>query len=45
MADYTKEVRKILSTNGFHVARKGKGEISLINAPVNHGGVGIIWII
>ena len=26
MADYTKEVRKILSNNGFHVARKGKGD-------------------
>ena len=26
MADYTKEVRKILSDNGFHVARKGKGD-------------------
>ena len=26
MADYTKKVRKILSSNGFHVARKGKGD-------------------
>jgi predicted RNA binding protein YcfA (HicA-like mRNA interferase family) len=26
MADYTKEVRKILSDNGFHVVRKGKGD-------------------
>ena len=26
MADYTKEVRKILLNNGFHVARKGKGD-------------------
>jgi len=26
MADYTKEVRKILSDNGFQIARKGKGD-------------------
>ncbi|MCL2603515.1 MAG: type II toxin-antitoxin system HicA family toxin [Defluviitaleaceae bacterium] len=26
MADYTKQVRKILSNNGFIVARKGKGD-------------------
>jgi len=26
MADYTKEVRKILSDNGFRAARKGKGD-------------------
>jgi len=26
MADYTKKVRKILSDNGFHIARKGKGD-------------------
>jgi len=26
MADYTKDVRKILSNNGFTVARKGKGD-------------------
>jgi predicted RNA binding protein YcfA (HicA-like mRNA interferase family) len=26
MADYTNEVRKILSNNGFHIARKGKGD-------------------
>ena len=26
MADYTKEVRRLLSSNGFHVARKGKGD-------------------
>ena len=26
MADYTNDVRKILSSNGFRVARKGKGD-------------------
>jgi len=26
MADYTKKVRKILSDNGFSIARKGKGD-------------------
>ena len=26
MADYTKEVRRILSNNGFYVVRKGKGD-------------------
>ena len=26
MADYTKEVRKILSENGFRVVRNGKGD-------------------
>ena len=26
MADYTKKVRKILSDNGFYIARKGKGD-------------------
>jgi len=26
MADYTKDVRKILSDNGFRVVRKGKGD-------------------
>jgi len=26
MSDYTKKVRKILSDNGFYVARKGKGD-------------------
>ena len=26
MADYTNEVRKILSNNGFLIARKGKGD-------------------
>jgi len=26
MADYTKKVRKILSTHGFIVARNGKGD-------------------
>ena len=26
MADYTKKVRQILSDNGFHIARKGKGD-------------------
>ena len=26
MADYTREVRQILSNNGFYEARKGKGD-------------------
>jgi len=26
MADYTKKVRKILSDNGFRIARQGKGD-------------------
>jgi len=26
MADYTNEVRKILASSGFRVARKGKGD-------------------
>ena len=26
MADYTKDVRRILSKNGFHAVRKGKGD-------------------
>jgi predicted RNA binding protein YcfA (HicA-like mRNA interferase family) len=26
MADYTKKVRKLLSDNGFSIARKGKGD-------------------
>ena len=26
MADYTRKVRKILSDNGFYVARKGRGD-------------------
>ena len=26
MADYTIKVRRILSDNGFHIARKGKGD-------------------
>jgi len=36
MADYTRQVRKILSENGCRFVREGKGDHEIWHSPVNN---------